>query len=207
VPVSSSPLSLYTGDGLAIELADVHAFLNTRDERRFGAHASKANRDAIATPADLKRWLVARDLLAPATRVSGGDVAAATALRDLLRDVIGGVGDTSGLNALARAHPLVVTFEGEPTVAAVERGVRRFLAEALATCARAATDGRWRRLKMCAADDCRFIFYDHGRNARGRWCAMEACGGRMKARSYRARRRAEVTRRAEAIAGRLRQDR
>jgi hypothetical protein len=54
----------------------------------------------------------------------------------------------------------------------------------------AAADGRWRRLKACP--DCRWVFYDHTRNASKRWCLMyaggpdgRACGTIAKVRRYR----------------------
>ncbi len=46
--------------------------------------------------------------------------------------------------------------------------------------------GMFGRLKSC--DHCRWIFYDTSRNRTGRWCSMQACGGREKAKSYRRRR-------------------
>lgn len=60
----------------------------------------------------------------------------------------------------------------------------------LAIALTAAADGRWRRLKACP--DCRWIFYDHTRNASKRWCLMyaggpdgRACGTIAKVRQYR----------------------
>ena len=54
----------------------------------------------------------------------------------------------------------------------------------------AAADGRWRRLKACP--DCRWVFYDHTRNASKRWCLMyaggpdgRACGTIAKVRRHR----------------------
>jgi predicted RNA-binding Zn ribbon-like protein len=49
-------------------------------------------------------------------------------------------------------------------------------------------DGTWRRLKACHAETCRWVYYDRSRNESRRWCSMEICGNRSKARSYRVRR-------------------
>jgi predicted RNA-binding Zn ribbon-like protein len=46
-----------------------------------------------------------------------------------------------------------------------------------------------RRLKTCPASNCGWIFLDLTKSGTRRWCAMEACGSRAKARSYYARRR------------------
>ena len=45
--------------------------------------------------------------------------------------------------------------------------------------------GRLGRLKSC--HHCRWVFYDASKNRTGRWCSMQACGGREKARAYRRR--------------------
>jgi predicted RNA-binding Zn ribbon-like protein len=49
--------------------------------------------------------------------------------------------------------------------------------------------GRWHRMKACARDVCRWIFYDHSRNRTGAWCSMSVCGSRTKASAYYRRRR------------------
>ncbi|WP_228992081.1 CGNR zinc finger domain-containing protein [Streptomyces sp. DH8] len=43
------------------------------------------------------------------------------------------------------------------------------------------------RLKVCAAPDCRWVFYDRAPAANGAWCDMDVCGARHKMRAYRAR--------------------
>jgi predicted RNA-binding Zn ribbon-like protein len=61
------------------------------------------------------------------------------------------------------------------------------LAEVLAAVVAAMTDGSWPRMKACAADDCRYAFYDHTRNRSGRWCDVAGCGGKARMRAYRQR--------------------
>jgi predicted RNA-binding Zn ribbon-like protein len=51
--------------------------------------------------------------------------------------------------------------------------------------AQATADGKWPRLKACT--NCRWVLYDRSKNQSARWCSMQACGGRQKARAYRAR--------------------
>jgi predicted RNA-binding Zn ribbon-like protein len=46
---------------------------------------------------------------------------------------------------------------------------------------------QWGRLKICAADDCRWAFYDSSKNRGGTWCRMEVCGNRTKNRRYRSK--------------------
>lgn len=45
------------------------------------------------------------------------------------------------------------------------------------------------RVKACADADCGALFYDTSRNRSRRWCAMEDCGNRAKARRHYARTR------------------
>jgi predicted RNA-binding Zn ribbon-like protein len=45
------------------------------------------------------------------------------------------------------------------------------------------------RLKMCAAEECRRVFFDRSKPATRRWCMSTLCGNRMKTRAYRERQR------------------
>ncbi|UYM06722.1 CGNR zinc finger domain-containing protein [Solicola gregarius] len=53
--------------------------------------------------------------------------------------------------------------------------------------ARLSIDGRWMRVKICPADDCRWAFYDGSRNHSRQWCSMSVCGNRAKVRKHRSR--------------------
>jgi predicted RNA-binding Zn ribbon-like protein len=54
--------------------------------------------------------------------------------------------------------------------------------------ARAAADlllsDELQRLRMCAAEDCAWLFLDRTKNQRRRWCDMKVCGNRVKARRH-----------------------
>ena len=52
----------------------------------------------------------------------------------------------------------------------------------------AAADDSWRRLKICAFDECQWAFYDHSKNRSRTWCEW-GCGNKVKTRNYRARQR------------------
>jgi predicted RNA-binding Zn ribbon-like protein len=45
------------------------------------------------------------------------------------------------------------------------------------------------RLKMCAAEECRRVFFDRSKPATRRWCMSSLCGNRTKTRTYRERHR------------------
>lgn len=52
-------------------------------------------------------------------------------------------------------------------------------------------DGSWGRLKTCAGEGCRSVFYDRSKNHSGRWCSMSRCGNRAKVRAWRERQRVD----------------
>ena len=43
------------------------------------------------------------------------------------------------------------------------------------------------KIRACAAEDCGWLFLDTSRSGRRRWCTMESCGNRAKARRFHAR--------------------
>jgi predicted RNA-binding Zn ribbon-like protein len=47
--------------------------------------------------------------------------------------------------------------------------------------------GELEHVKLCANDECRWLFLDSSRNHSRRWCDMKVCGNRTKVRRYRAR--------------------
>jgi predicted RNA-binding Zn ribbon-like protein len=40
------------------------------------------------------------------------------------------------------------------------------------------------RIRECGGSDCTWLFVDHSRNRSRRWCSMETCGNRAKARRH-----------------------
>jgi len=54
------------------------------------------------------------------------------------------------------------------------------------------TAGHPDRIRVCASDTCKWIFYDASRTSRRRWCDMATCGNRAKAARHRARARVEM---------------
>ncbi|MGM1018507.1 MAG: CGNR zinc finger domain-containing protein [Actinomycetota bacterium] len=48
-------------------------------------------------------------------------------------------------------------------------------------------DAGGRRLKACASEECRYVFYDSSRSRTRTWCDMNVCGVRHKMKQYRTR--------------------
>jgi predicted RNA-binding Zn ribbon-like protein len=54
--------------------------------------------------------------------------------------------------------------------------------------------GDRQRLKLCANPGCGFAFLDTSTNRTRRWCYMQYCGNRLKARAFRRRRKLQEAR-------------
>ena len=73
--------------------------------------------------------------------------------------------------------------EGDPINGALAR-----LAEAIA---RELTQGDPTRMRVCANDECRWVFRDYSPAGRRKWCDMSSCGNRAKAARHRERQKAK----------------
>lgn len=177
-------------------LVTVFDFVNTLDERRFGGSVPG---DTIADPSSLAVWLSAHGIPGTGPKATGctpEEHALALRLRGVLREATlanrTGHLDDAAVDrgtTLAEALPLEARTgtDGRLGLRARAGGVPGALAGLLATVVLADADGSWKRMKMCAAHDCRFVFYDHAKPGNGRWCSTEGCGNRNKTRTYRRR--------------------
>jgi predicted RNA-binding Zn ribbon-like protein len=74
--------------------------------------------------------------------------------------------------------------EGDPISGAMAR-----LAEAVA---RELTQSGSKRMRICANEECRWVFRDFSPAGRRKWCDMSTCGNRAKAARHRERQKAKV---------------
>ena len=172
------------------ELDKLRMFVNTFDV--------EAQEDDLRDPAATARWFAERDLLPDAEHLlTDADVRQTREMREALRKLLlahNGAGldpdAIEAVNAAAKSAELVVRFDerGEAALVPVRPGIDGALGRMLAIAFRAMTDGTWRRLKACPAEDCEWAFYDWSKNGSGTWCDMAVCGNRAKARAYRERR-------------------
>ncbi|BCJ26212.1 CGNR zinc finger domain-containing protein [Actinocatenispora sera] len=165
----------------------VESFLNSVDV--------EGGRDDLRDLPTFRRWLSDHHRPAPADEA---DLDLARRLRTELRaetathhgpPAQAESRDRDALDALAVRLPLAVRFtpDGAAVASPTGTGVPAVLGEVLAAVLLAAHDGSWRRMKICPADDCRWVYYDASRNSSRRWCSMRVCGNRNKTRSYRQR--------------------
>jgi predicted RNA-binding Zn ribbon-like protein len=167
------------------EMRVVEEFLNTVDERSFTRHGeAHSGGEHLVSPAVLSDWLIGHRLVAPGTRVRPADLTVALALRAALRTVLI---DGTDVSKALEGFPLRLVSDpnGGLRIAAVSG--RPGLDRIMETVAVSTATGEWGRLKLCAAPDCRWAFYDTSRSGGGRWCSMSACGNRTKTRAYRLR--------------------
>jgi len=170
----------------------VQDLANTRDLRTFiprGHPHRDGTGDELASPEALRTWLVDHGLLARHSRVSKADHARVLELRTVLRSALDGSRGNDSLPP-AYAAPLQVELDATegPRLTYATGGVEQAIGQICAAALRTTLTGEWWRLRACAADDCHWVFFDQSKPGRGRYCAPDTCGNRVKTRAYRRRR-------------------
>ncbi|MEU9956723.1 ABATE domain-containing protein [Streptomyces sp. NPDC050982] len=163
-----------------------------------GGPGEFARYEVLHEPADLVRW-VERSRLPGGLEVTvtEGELTQTRALRDAV--FLLAADRAHGRPLQARQLDVVnAAAAGAPLAARVEAdGSRGWApgatgARLLATVARDAVElftGPYAdRIRECGSHNCALLFVDTSRPGRRRWCAMEHCGNRQKARTHRARR-------------------
>lgn len=181
-------VSVTSGSYAPPPLRVVQEFVNTADRRR--------GQDVLASPKSLVRWLQGQDLLGHGPAAGEPDLALALRVREALRDAFDPTGTLGAeaadtLNDIVRRAEIVpqVNASGLVRLSATARGVVGAVGGIVALSLLAQFDGSARRLKACAAPECRRLFYDESRNRSVVWCDDPACGGRhQRLRVLRARR-------------------
>lgn len=170
----------------------VQDYVNTRNYFRGG--------DLLYDTETATGWLLGRGLLQEGERVHEEERRRLVEFREGLRALLlahnGVAGTEPGADAgafdeLVASAALRVRFGpgGRPTLEPAAGGglVGRIFGRLLAEVVRAEAEGRWRRLKACRNEGCRWAFYDASKNRSGSWCNMAVCGSRHKMRAYRER--------------------
>jgi predicted RNA-binding Zn ribbon-like protein len=170
------------------ELELVRQFVNTLDVEE--------GTDELDGPHSLLDWFSGMGLIDDEAIADEEDLKRSLALREGIRSLLlanNGEGiepaDLRELDRVAGSVCLRVRFDedGGPTLGPESSGVSAALGRILAAVVRATDEGIWGRLKVCTNDACQWAFYDRSRNRSGKWCTMEVCGNRMKARAFRQR--------------------
>ena len=179
-------------------LANLYDFANSLDLRHFVHHGVQhAQADELESAAALGKWLFRHGLTKPDTVPSSTTFEAALTLRGRIRDYLEcdpaerrrnfAVGDA--LSKAMERFPLRVAAVGKeglqltPVGTDAGSGLSAIAAELYNGSANGSLD----RLKMCASDECKHVFFDRSKPGTRRWCKSTLCGNRQKTRSYRER--------------------
>ncbi len=179
-------------------------FVNTVDYR-LGSHPlEKLTRFADLVAFEEKSGglssLTARKLLGAATERAPEASAffkQAIALREMLFRIFSAVAgrrevskvDVKMLNAAFResnAHCLITPADPDGAWQRLEQGsdCDRLIGKIVSSAVQILTSDNIHHVKMCAAENCGWLFIDHSRGHNRRWCDMRTCGSRHKARAY-----------------------
>lgn len=193
------------GHAHEVGLTDTFDFLNTND-LEGGVPVEK-----LRTLDDALRWFVDRGVVhlegadrlraqaeaQPVTAVR--DLARIHAVRAALREVADAIvghraprdGALDTVNRALHARQVIELIPAPDGVHVDHRHVGDPIDDALARLAdplvTELTSGHPERIRICANDRCRWVFYDTSRTGRRRWCDMSTCGNRAKAARHRAR--------------------
>jgi predicted RNA-binding Zn ribbon-like protein len=181
------------------DLALLYDFVNTLDCRRYVERGlAHTGGDELATARQMEAWMRRHRLLRAGRHIDAADHRRALALRDALRGFLqlapAERGEDGGaarrLTEASRDFPLTlaVAEDGAVTLQAAPdaNALGRVLAEMHALAERDLLG----RLKTCASEECRWIFFDRSKPANRHWCSSRLCGNRQKTRRYRRRHRA-----------------
>jgi hypothetical protein len=172
----------------------LQAFANTLDLRTFtrnGRPHRRGSEDPLSTPRTGTLWLVDCGLLSHDAPLDDVDLGRLFDLRAALRSSLDRHFDSVLASPSVFRLPveLAITAPAGPHIVPTGVGVDQALGQICVAALRTVLADEWQRLRMCAAPDCRWVFFDRSNPGRARWCAPDLCGNRMKTRDYRRRKR------------------
>jgi predicted RNA-binding Zn ribbon-like protein len=178
-------------------LANLYDFANTLDVRHFTHHGVPHRQDdELKSADDLAAWMAQRKLARPGAKITPAMFETALGLRASLRDYLqrdpaerNSGNAARALNAAIAAFPFRAELGGDAALRPLRDDALAGLSTLAAELYDGARDGSLDRLKTCAAEECRRVFFDRSKPATRRWCMSTLCGNRIKTRAYRERQR------------------
>jgi len=182
------------------ELANLYDFANSLDVRHFTHHGVQhVQSDELKGSRELGAWMSQRGLLWSGARITPAMFDTALQLRASVRAYLEidpverrKAGDAvRALNKAMRLFPQVAEArnDGVMVLRSVRDDALAGLSVVVAEMYDGSVGGTLDRLKMCAAEECRRVFFDRSKPATRRWCMSTLCGNRTKTRAYRERQR------------------
>ncbi len=153
--------------------------------------------ETLNAPEDLAAWSAANGGLRPARAPSRREFERAIELRETLHRLFDteaqakppAARDLEALNRALAAAPARTTLRRERGAYGWEVDVKSgtalaLLAPVLWSAGDLLAGPRLGRVKRCANPECGWLFLDDSRAGKRRWCSMQACGNRAKARRH-----------------------
>jgi predicted RNA-binding Zn ribbon-like protein len=179
-----------------VRLEDTFDFVNTLE---YDPNEGTPN-EHLPTAERAVEWFATRGLIhAESLETSDKDLERIHAVRSALREITDAVveqrapkrGALDRVNRTLRARAATELVAGEDGIGIGHRHVGDPIDDALARVTeplvQELASGNPDRLRVCANDMCRWVFYDESRAGHRRWCSMASCGNRAKAARHRAR--------------------
>ena len=181
-------------------LANLYDFANTLDVRHFTHHGVPHRQgDELTSAKELATWMSQRGLSSAGAKITSAMLATALELRTLVRDYLQcdplersrNKDAARALNRALKSFPMVAAAgdDGGMVLRTAREDALAGLSPIVADLYDGSRNGTLARLKMCASDECRRVFFDRSKPSTRRWCMSSLCGNRMKTRSYRERQR------------------
>lgn len=153
-----------------------------------------AQRELLAEPGDLARWLMAAGFTGSPLAATPGDLERAQMLREAIHAIVdarlaGGhvvAADVAWINAAAKETPATPQI-GEDGRVRLQGGVAALLATLAGEAALLLGGDQAARIRRCEADGCAMLFLDTSRGGERRWCSMKRCGNKAKVAEFRRR--------------------
>lgn len=151
-------------------------------------------RELLAEPGDLARWLVAAGFTGSPLAATAEDLERAWALREAIHAIVdsrlaGGQDvptDIARVNATAAGSPAVPQI-GPDGHAHLQGGVSALLTTLAGEAVLLLGGDQATRIRRCEADGCAMLFLDTSRSGERRWCSMKRCGNKAKVAEFRKR--------------------
>lgn len=156
----------------------------------------KRSRDLLATPADLGRWFRTAGVVVR-RGMGDADVRAARRLRESLHTLFAASARGRSFDAIAlkavgmlwhklQAQRELVLARGRVTYGWSARATpfQRAIHQVLASAVELLESDQLGRVRQCEGEGCGWLFLDRSRGRPRRWCSMQDCGNRAKAKRH-----------------------